>query len=57
MMAQRYMVVHLVVGTPEVGLWCRVCALPSRVRFPIYRLSEYGVSVHCWVLRCTEHSD
>lgn len=53
--SQRYITVHLVVGTPVPGLWCTVCALPSRVRFPLYRLSSRGVTLHCNILRCTEH--
>lgn len=49
-----HITLHMVVGTPVTGLWCKACALPSRVRFPIYRLSTDGVTLHCNVLRCTE---
>lgn len=52
--SQRYLTIYMIVGTPVTGLWCEPCGLPSRVRFPIYRLSSHGVSLHCNVLRCTE---
>ena len=32
-------------GTPETGLWCSRCLLPSRVRVPIYLTSEAGSSL------------
>ncbi|SHP61618.1 Uncharacterised protein [Mycobacteroides abscessus subsp. bolletii] len=29
---------HLVPGTPETGLWCEICLLPSRYEVAIYAL-------------------
>jgi len=32
-------------GTPQTGLWCGKCLLPSRVRIPVYVTSERGSSL------------
>ncbi|MCM6774974.1 hypothetical protein NDR87_26375 [Nocardia sp. CDC159] len=41
------MVVELLVvphvGTPEPGLWCANCQLPSRIGFPVIALLPTGV--------------
>lgn len=54
-MAQRYVVVNITVGEPVVGLWCDTCALPSKVEFPLYTITEHGVSQMSSVPWCTEH--
>lgn len=54
-MAERHVTVNLTVGEPELGLWCETCALPSLVEFPIYAITEQGVTQMGAVPLCTEH--
>lgn len=48
--------VHLALtpGTPETGIWCEPCALPSVVRVPFYNVNESGVSLVAAAAACTE---
>jgi hypothetical protein len=59
-MAQRYVDAHIVLGEEEVGIWCEVCQLPARVRWPLLLMSElgvapFGVTEHC--LHCEGYDD
>lgn len=45
----------IVTGTPEVGLWCGTCLLPSAYRATIYILGEDGPRVFATAEGCTEH--
>lgn len=38
------MIILLADGTPETGLWCPVCLLPSRVCIPLFTTTEAGGS-------------
>jgi hypothetical protein len=35
-------IVDLACGTPETGLWCDACLLPSGVAVPVHALAEDG---------------
>lgn len=48
------MVGHIIVGDPETGLWHNDCMLPALVRFPLFLISESGVSSAGTISRCTE---
>lgn len=39
-------------GTPELGLWCTKCALPSGISVPLYLVSILGVSLGGHFRRC-----
>ena len=41
-------------GTPETGVWCESCALPSVIRVALYQLSDSGVSHVATAAVCTE---
>jgi hypothetical protein len=43
-MTVRYVTGYVHLGEPEVSLWCPVCQLPARVRWPLFVMSEAGVS-------------
>lgn len=47
-------IVLLTPGTPEVGVWCGPCSLPSAVRVALYQLGETGVSLIATAEMCTE---
>ncbi|MBE5500471.1 Uncharacterised protein [Mycobacteroides abscessus subsp. abscessus] len=37
---------HLVPGTPETGLWCEICLLPSRYEVALYALVGDSAPIH-----------
>jgi hypothetical protein len=39
-------------GTPETGLWCDECLLPSRIRLPVCTIDSSGVRVLTVVETC-----
>lgn len=56
-MATTTVLVHLVPGTPRPGLWCDVCALPSKFEVDVYGLSDHSTGplvLGTWAM-CTEH--
>jgi hypothetical protein len=56
-MASREVVVHVVAGEPRTGLWCPVCALPSRAEIGVWMLTARGLSplgTRSW---CTDHDE
>jgi hypothetical protein len=54
--AERMQTFWLQLGTPEVGLWCAQCGLPSLVRWPLVFLNDDGVSGRiATITRCIEH--
>jgi hypothetical protein len=52
---ERESVLHLTPGTPVFGLWCARCALPSKFRVHLYRLSPTGVARMGSLIHCTNH--
>jgi hypothetical protein len=35
-------IIRITAGTPETGIWCGKCLLPSGVRIPMYVLTDDG---------------
>lgn len=50
-------ILNIAAGTPECGLWCETCLLPSRARVPVHLLAESGVSDLAQYHYCTECGD
>jgi hypothetical protein len=52
----RSIVVELAAGTPETGIWCGECLLPSGVRVPIFTLTDDGPRRLAWAdfHKCTD---
>ncbi len=42
-------------GTPDTGLWCDHCQLPSLVRFPMNAVLPNGVLPLGYLDLCTDH--
>ena len=42
-------------GTPETGLWCDTCNLPSLVRYPVTAVLPTGVLAMPDLHLCTQH--
>jgi hypothetical protein len=40
----RSVVIDVIPGEPETGLWCGTCLLPSLVRVPLLALGQAGVT-------------
>lgn len=40
----RKLSLFISVSTPETGIWCNTCMLPSAIAFEVSVLSERGVS-------------
>lgn len=43
-MIRRVLSVYTVMGEPEMGVWCDVCQLPSKIVWPVSLLTANGVS-------------
>jgi hypothetical protein len=50
----RSIAVRLVPGTPETGLWCSRCLLPSGIRVPVHALTATGPRKVTEVTACTD---
>ena len=50
----RSVIVTLIPGLPETGLWCGSCLLPSVIRVPVYTLAESGPRLLLAATECTE---
>lgn len=50
-------VIHLAPGTPERGLWCDRCQLPSVIRVPVNGMTTDGVTLIGEALYCVEHTE
>jgi len=48
----RVYVIHLWTGTPEIGLWCTKCALPSGFRVPLYLVNIDGLTLFGQYIGC-----
>lgn len=45
-------IVDIVSGTPETGLWCGVCLLPSVIHVPVCTLTESGPQLLATYTQC-----
>jgi hypothetical protein len=50
----RSVIVTIVSGTPETGLWCAACLLPAVIHVPVHMLTESGPKLLATYIECVE---
>lgn len=56
-MSGEYASVTVDAGTPECGLWCEVCQLPSGIRVPLSVTDDSGVQSIGEAFLCDQGDD